>query len=256
MLGSAHLVGERQYPTRGGPRSPLCINDRFRGADIRRTMSLYEQSALNLRIWMQRAVGRDFLFKVCARCRSILRWMALAGNMHFSSNEQVIWPPRQSDNFASGVAPATNALCARGSGWSNLSRHHIEINLSNLPVPRRFRDKTSKWVYCLPDALRTTSRERGSPRQFVPFLFAKATATTFAGRLICIAFPSGWYLGVTQHRPRPMYQQRTQVRVATPRFTAWSNRDRLLRRPRRSCRKAPGRECAARQRRGGYWPRR
>ncbi|MGF6986092.1 hypothetical protein QFZ99_005633 [Paraburkholderia atlantica] len=169
MLGSAHLVGERQYPTRGGPRSPLCINGRFRGADIRRTMSLYGQSALNLRIWMQRAVGRDFLFKVCARCRSILRWMALSGNMHFSSNEQVIWPPRQSDNFASGVAPATNALCARGSGWSNLSRHHIEINLSNLPVPRRFRDKTSKWVYCLRDALRTTSRERGSPRQFVPF---------------------------------------------------------------------------------------
>jgi hypothetical protein len=53
---------------------------------------------------------------------------------------------------------------------SDLSRHHIEINPGNLPVPQTLQTADSATqVFCLHDALRTMSHERGSPRRFVPF---------------------------------------------------------------------------------------
>jgi len=99
---------------------------------------------------------------------------------------------------------------------SDLSRHHIEINPSNLPVPQRFKVLIllcRSVAHMMRFVRSPVSEDRpGDSRHFVRQ--GHCYYICWTSHLYCL-LPCGWYLGVTQNRARAMYQQRTQVRVAT-----------------------------------------
>lgn len=99
---------------------------------------------------------------------------------------------------------------------SDLSCHHIEINPSNLPVSQRFKVLIllcRSVAHMMRFVRSSVSEDRpGDSRHFVRH--GHCCYICWTSLLYCL-LPSGWYFGVTQNRARPMYQQRTQVWVAT-----------------------------------------
>src|ERR1700754_1559134 len=100
---------------------------------------------------------------------------------------------------------------------SDLFRHHIEINPSNLPVPQCFNVQIllcESVAYMMRFVRSLVSEDGpGDSRHFV--CQGHRHYVCWTSRLHFF-LPCAWRLGVTQNRTRPMDQQGTQVWVTSP----------------------------------------